>query len=140
MIKRLAALVAMTLTAGCVQLGISEVTPEEREAMRADALLADIRRGWSAAVQDAPFEGGQAISVVATEHGILRTYRLVPCRGGTAVCGGSANGPAGRVERTPDYVIVRGLYGRAFYLSPGGDGGIREAGHPDIFLAWDYAG
>ena len=95
----------------------------------------DAYRTYAAAFSEVPFSKG-AVSVVAPDHGDLRTYTLVPCRGGTRICAGSAHGPAGTLERTPDYMIVRGLYGRTFWLSPGGDGALVWPGHT-VPLAWN---
>jgi hypothetical protein len=129
----LAAFLALPLVAGCV------VTPEQEASMQWNALSADLNRAYAYSYQDFPFTNSATVSVIATEHGELRTYALAPCRGGTTVCAGSPNGRAGRVEQTLDHVIVTGLYGATFFLSPGGDGGLRRPGHPDVFLAWEYA-
>ncbi len=82
-----------------------------------------------------PFADGD-ISVIATEGGELRTYLLAPCQNGTRICSGSARGPAGGIERTPDYTIVTGLYGGTFWLSPGGDGALVRQGQT-VPLAWN---
>ena len=95
----------------------------------------DAYRTYAAAFSEAPFSNG-AISVVAPDHGDLRTYRLVPCQGGARICAGSEHGRAGQVEATADYIIVRGLYGRTFWLSPGGDGALVGNGHT-VPLAWN---
>lgn len=87
-------------------------------------------------VQDTPFDSGP-VSVVMTERGRLETYTLVPCRGGTHICGGDHNGPAGHLRRGLTADIVTGAYpGRTFHLSPGGDG-IIELGGRAAPLAWN---
>ncbi len=85
-------------------------------------------------IGEVPFANG-AMSIVATEHGTLRTYRLVPCHSGI-VCAGSERGRHGRLEQTEDYTVVRGLYGRTFWLSRGGDGVLQRGSH-GVTLAWD---
>jgi len=91
-------------------------------------------RSYENIVEERPFALG-VMSIVATERGKLRTFRLAPCHNGI-VCAGSERGRHGRVEMTEDYVIVRGLYGRTFYLSNGGDGYLERHGHA-VMLAWD---
>jgi hypothetical protein len=95
----------------------------------------DAYRAYAASFSEVPFSKG-AVSVVTTERGALATYTLVPCQGGAAICAGSAQGRAGQLERTPDYMIVRGLYGREFWLSPGGDGAMVGGGQT-VPLAWN---
>ena len=88
--------------------------------------------------QDAPFDNG-VTWVVTEEHGEIHTYAFAACRDGTAVCAGSAHGPAGHLDTEGDFAVVTGLYGgRTFLFSPGGDGYVRYRGdlHP---LAWDDA-
>ncbi len=94
-------------------------------------------RAIEASFEDQPFANGAAVSVVTAEREEMRTYNLVPCRGGTRICGGSAHGPAGTLTATPDHSVVRGAYrGRAFYLSPGGDGAVIVHG-TQAPLAWE---
>lgn len=83
---------------------------------------------------EAPFQRG-AMSIVASERGDMRSYRLVPCHNGI-VCAGSARGRHGHLEWQGDVLVVRGLYGRTFYLERGGDGRIERRGHSTP-LAWD---
>jgi hypothetical protein len=84
--------------------------------------------------RDLPFDTG-TVYVVANEHGDLHTYSLMPCRGGTQICGGS--GHVGTVQRTLDYYVVTGAYSdRTFFLSPGGDGYLTWRGM-DRDLAWN---
>ena len=93
-------------------------------------------RFWANAVQDQPFDTGP-VTIIASERGLLRSYTLVPCRGGDAVCGGSLNGPVAQVTVAPDFDIIAGAYpGRVFYLSPGGDG-IMKIGRQSIPVAWE---
>ena len=107
---------------------VSEPLPEW------SAVRAEVRRNYAYSFQDSPFAEGP-ISVVAPDHDEMRTYRLVPC--GTTICAGSERGTRGTLEVTPDYLIVRGLYGAEFWLSPGGDGGLLRAGRPGVSLAWE---
>ena len=135
-IRRLIVLLPALLLAGCAGWTVRPLTPAEEASLGWDALSADVRRAYAAEFQDIPFADG-AISVVAPDGHEMRTYRLVPCAAGRHVCAGSAHGPRGHVDVTLDYWIVRGLYGATFYLSPGGDGGLRRPGHPDTWLAWE---
>lgn len=91
-------------------------------------------RSYAASDSEMPFDFG-AMSIVTAEEGAMRGYTLVPC--GEAVCAGSADGPHGQVEMTPDYVIVSGVYGGTFWLSPGGDGALVRTGGDTVPLAWD---
>lgn len=101
-----------------------------------DNLSTDLRRASAAAFLDQPFEGG-TVHVVAEERGEMKTYILVPCRGGTHVCGETLRGRAGHSVVGPDYVQVTGAYpGRTFLLAPGGNGVLRRHG-VDSPLAWD---
>lgn len=123
-----AGLAAATVLAGCA--AAPGAAPPDF-----DTVERGVYRAFSNQFLEVPFSNGP-ISVIASDHGDLRTYRLVPCQGGTRICAGSAHGPAGRFERTPDYTIVRGLYNRVFWLSPGGDGALVGSGHT-VALAWD---
>lgn len=125
------AVATLTVLGGCTGLGLAPPASPGP----AEPLLASQRRAFDMTYSEAPFAGG-TLAVVATEDGTLGTYDLVPCRGGTAVCGGSAQGPAGRLARTTDYVVVDGLYGRRFWLGYGGDGYIERQGS-FVPLAWD---
>lgn len=131
------ALAAIVLTGGlaaCAELGIEPPPPGSLDWEQAEIAAA---RAYAAAQSETPFENGP-MSVIATEGGTLRSYLLVPCRGGAAICAGGLHGAAGRLEVTADYHIVRGLYGnRTFWLSPGGDGAIGYPGGQFVPLAWD---
>ena len=83
-----------------------------------------------------PFQNGP-MTVIATENGDLTSWTLVPCQGGAAICGGGLYGPAGTREVTADYTVIRGLYGRTFWLSPGGDGWVGRNVNAVVPLAWD---
>lgn len=132
----LTAALAATALSGCM----TTLTPEQEASLGWDALHADVRRAYAYSYQEIPFENG-AMSVVAHHHNRIETYRLVPCRNGTRICGGSAHGPAGRIaSHDLDYTVVTGLYGVTFFLSPGGDGGLRRAGHADAWLSWNSVG
>ena len=104
----------------------------------ADAILEGraltIHNAWERTFEEVPFARG-AMSVIATEGDKLRTFRLVPCHDGI-VCAGSERGRHGTVEVTDSFFIVRGLYGRTFWLSAGGDGALERHGRV-VPLAWD---
>lgn len=93
-----------------------------------------VHNAFERSFEEVPFARG-AMSVVATERGKLRTYRLVPCHDGI-ICAGSERGRHGTLEVTDSFYIVRGLYGRTFWLSAGGDGALERHGHV-VPLAWD---
>lgn len=122
------------MVAGCTDGPTAEALAEAG-AYDFATLEANTYRAYQQSYGAMPFAEG-TVWVVATEHGALRTYELVPCRNGTTVCQGSAHGRAGTVEETPDYTIVRGLYGATFWLSPGGDGALVRRGRA-VPLAWD---
>lgn len=129
--RRLAAILTLIALAGCA--GAPRVTQDD---LRYDTWRAEWRRTFQASYYEIPFEKG-AVSVVAEEHGALRTYILVPCRGGAAICGEMLHGRAGSLTRTPDYVAISGAYaGRVFYLQPGGTGVLRRGGVTSP-LAWE---
>lgn len=131
------ALAAIALTGGlaaCTEVGVSPPPPGSLDWDRA---VTAASRAYAASHSETPFENGP-MSVIATEDGSLSTFLLVPCRGGAAICAGGLTGPAGRLEVTADYHIVRGLYGnRTFWLSPGGDGAIGYGRGRFLPLAWD---
>ena len=79
-----------------------------------------------------PFDDGP-VSIVTAEHGEMRTYHLKPCRNGTRVCGNRA---AELVKEQHYYVVSGAYHGRAFYLSPGGDGWLKK-GDTITPLAWN---
>lgn len=83
---------------------------------------------------ETPFQRG-AMSIVATQRGDLRSFRLVPCHNGI-VCSGTERGRHGQVAMQDDVMVVRGLYGRTFYLEQGGDGRMVRHGQ-SVPLAWD---
>lgn len=99
-------------------------------------VVARTERAYAFAQQETPFENGP-MNVLATEDGQLRSYTLVPCRGGAAICAGGLHGAAGTLNVTPDYHVVQGLHGRTFWLSPGGDGWIGYRNGTHVPLAWD---
>lgn len=123
---------AMAGIAGCADHGLPP------EAMAHENIVRETSRAFADSYLHVPFAEGP-VAVVATEGGKLRTYRLVPCRSGTEVCAGSERGRVGALRVSPDYYIVTGLYGRTFFLSPGGDGWLR-VGQTDLPLAWDSEG
>jgi hypothetical protein len=119
-----------TVVAGC------DTLPMTTETMTYDAMVADVSRSFEANFAEKPFVNG-TIAIVARENGELRTYRLVPCQNGAAICMGSNRGPAAQLRVTADHYIVSGLYGnRTFFLRPGGGGTLRRGGI-DVPLAWN---
>ncbi len=129
--RTLAVLATLGL-AGCSGLG-SSVT---EESLTYDAWSTEVRRAFAASYLEQPFEDG-TVHVVAEERGEMKTYILVPCRGGSHVCGGSLRGRAGYLTQHPDFAVVTGAYaGRTFFLAPGGSGVLRRAG-VDTALAWE---
>lgn len=133
------AVAALAALAGCAEFGVAPASPAGEPVLdpplEASALATSYQREFEKVYTETPFANG-ALSVMATEGGELRGWTLAPCGGGTAICGGSAQGPAGRLVRTPDYVVVEGLYGRRFWLSYGGDGYVERNGTL-VPLAWD---
>jgi len=111
---------AVLLLGACAQ----QLPPAASVSPEFDRLITDT-------FQDTPFDTG-AITVLAEEHGELRSFRLRPC-GGNHICGARQ----GHVADAPAYWVVTGAYsGRTFYISPGGDGWIKRDGalHP---MAWN---
>ena len=106
--------------------------------------LGDSPRAIAAAATDAladrPFVDGQAVTVLVADPDPLRRIRsftLVPCQAGRAVCGGSATGRAGTLTLENGQYVVRGAYaGRDFYLDPNGDGFMGQGGVL-VPLAWN---
>jgi hypothetical protein len=129
MLRAAVAALALAGLAGCADLAVAP------EALEHENIVRETSRAFADTYLHIPFADG-AVSVIATEGGKLRTYRLVPCRNGTAICAGSERGRVGALRVSPDYHIVTGLYGRVFFLSPGGDGWLRR-GQSDLPLAWD---
>lgn len=120
-------------------LGACASAPEVgRDAQPAPGALVaaavTVHSAYDNAWAEMPFERG-AMSIVATERGDLRSFRLVPCHNGI-VCAGSARGRHGHVEMQGEVMVVSGLYGRTFYLERGGDGRIVRRG-VSTPLAWD---
>jgi len=121
------------LFAGLLLAGCAAV--EQPERLEIANLAVESERFLAEEFLAIPFAEGP-VSVVAAEHGRMRTYMLVPCQGGTRICAGGLRGPQGMLTLTPDYRVVTGLYGRTFYLSPGGNGAVYRNG---VYapLAWD---
>lgn len=134
----LAAGAAATMLSGCETMPavptIAQIEATLETNYTFEAIDRAAYRGFASTYSEMPFDFG-AMSIVAAEHGEINTYTLVRC--GEAVCGGSAHGPRGHVETTPDYVIVSGLYDRTFWLSPGGDGALVRSSGETVPLAWD---
>jgi hypothetical protein len=127
---RLAALAVLGLTTACAEWG--DTATWDWGLVERNALL-DYAQSYS----ETPFALG-AMDIVAVENDELKTFRLVPCRGGAQICADNLNGPAGTLQRTPEYWIVSGIYGgRSFYLSPGGDGAIYYGSNRAASLAWN---
>jgi hypothetical protein len=126
---------ALALTAAC-NVTNTDAPPQDERIFA----LSGFSRGYALAFSEYPFERG-TIDIVATEGGQLRSFRMVVCREGQAICAGGIHGPAGELTQEPDYWIVRGLFeGRTFYLSPGGDGAIYYGTERAAALAWNNAG
>ena len=125
------------LLGGCAAVGLP-ATPTESEPIQGPLdrvpSLGRLHVAVDEALTETPFENG-TLALVATEGGELKTWTLAPC-GTDAVCAGDAQGAVGRMSRTPDYVVVDGLYGRRFWLSWGGDGYVERDG-TYVPLAWD---
>jgi len=134
----MAACAAAISLAGCNELIEGFDTENPRQSVAQDFEYVDIEsaafRAYQTYNQEAPFAFGP-MSIVSAEHGEMHTYQLFPC--GDAVCGGSVHGPRGHVGATPNYVVVTGLYGRTFWLSPGGDGAVVRSDGTTNPLAWD---
>ena len=128
-----AALVATGLLTGCA--GMDSQTVGAAIPTYAEAELATYRFVQSGLAM--PFEGGQTVTAIAASDFGVDTFSLVPCRGGAAICAGSATGPAGTTRTTADYLIVSGLYGVELWLSPGGDGSVLYPGGTAVPLAWE---
>ena len=127
---RVLALVGLAALAGC------DMTMPDPASMTTDAFNAEVGRSAEAMFSETPFANG-AMSVVVVENRQMRTYRLVACANGTAICSGNANGRAGRLTITPDHYVVEGVYGnRTFFLRPGGGGTMRRGG-VDLPLVWN---
>lgn len=122
------------LLAGCATVQVVEADLSSG-AYEFESIELGAYRAYQTAFADTPFADG-AVTVIATERGGLRTFSLAPCQSGTHICAGSATGPSGDFEVTPDYTIVRGLYGATFWLSPGGDGALVRGG-TTVPLAWE---
>ena len=134
-IKVMTVSIGLALLAGCnaPDFAVPELTPDTlafaTASAEADRMVADSFR-------DIAFTEGR-VAVVAVEDGRMRTYWLVPCRDGAAICAGGPDGQAVDLTSNPDFRIVSGAYrGRDFYLSPGGDGMMisRDGRHQ---LAWE---
>ncbi len=123
---------AILAVAGCSEIGSSV----SEDSLGYDAWSTEVRRAVAAAYLEQPFADG-TVYVVAEERGEMKTYILVPCRGGTHICGETLRGRAGHLSQQPDFAVVTGAYsGRTFFLSPGGSGVLRRGG-VDTALAWD---
>lgn len=130
----IAAMILSGCAAGPDAQSLEQIETSLEANLSSEAIDRAAYRAFASAHSEMPFEFG-AMSVVAAEDGELHSYTLVRC--GDAVCAGSAHGPRGQVESTPDYVIVSGLYGRTFWLSPGGDGALTRSSGETVPLAWD---
>ncbi len=117
-------------------LGVGACATPEQTATEFDNQSAYVRNQYAEAIGGIPFQRG-TVSILATEHGELRTYSLTPCQGGVAVCAGGMNGRAGQLTRLRDYHVVSEAYrGRAFYLAVNGTGYLLVNGQ-FIPLAWE---
>ena len=132
------AILGVLLLGACTQevrSSFPPVRPVEPQELEFAALDQSYQRTFERSLTEAPFANG-ALAVIAPQGDQLDTYRLVPCQGGAAICGGGPAGPAGRLVRTPDWFVVQGLYGRTFWLSHGGDGYLERNGQL-VPLSWE---
>lgn len=138
MAMRAGAAAALLLLGACAQVGTAPPpTRAEVAAALAPAALAEgYNRAFERSFTEAPFEFGSLAVVTTEEDGDLATYNFFPCADGRAICAGSAQGPAGRLLRTPRYTVVEGLHQRVFWLSYGGDGWAERNG-TFVPLAWN---
>jgi hypothetical protein len=124
--------------AACAEIGAEPLpnvlrsTPVAPEDLELASVNASYQRAFERAYTEEPFAAG-AMAVIAEEAGELRTFDLVPCQGGQAICSGAS---AGQLWRSPDWWVVKGLHGRIFWLSYGGDGYLERNGTL-IPLAWN---
>ena len=130
--RRAGAMAGLLMLGACAQLGVEALPPADTSVTPEQLQFANIRaqtdRAFEQSFTETPFANG-ALSVVGPDGSAdLASYQLVPCRGGQAICGGSAQGPAGQLTRRPDWFVVTGLYGRTFWLSHGGDGYVQQGG------------
>jgi hypothetical protein len=131
-------ILGLLLLGACTQearSGFPPLRPVEPQELEFAALDAGFQRTFERSLTEAPFANGD-LAVIAAVGREVASYRLVPCQGGQAICGGGANGPAGQLVRTPDWFVVRGLYGQTFWLSYGGDGYLERGGQL-IPLVWE---
>lgn len=140
MFGRIATAAGLLLLGACTQFGGEPLPPMGADLTPETLEFRNLSRGYVRAFEQAfsraPFADG-AIAVTAPGGlGEIDTYRLVPCQGGAAICGGSESGRAGQLSRTPDWFVVTGLYGRTFWLSYGGDGYVERDGRY-VPLAWN---
>ena len=128
--RRAGAVAGLLMLGACAQLGGEPIPPLDTSVTTGDLQFTNVRAEYDRTLErsftETPFENG-ALAVVAPDGPAdLASYRLVPCRGGQAICAGSEGGPAGQIRRTPDWFVVTGLYGRTFWLSYGGDGYVQQ--------------
>jgi hypothetical protein len=115
---------------------LSACVEQTSEAVTARNLWAETRRDFAVATDDKPFANGN-VSVIAAEHGEMRTYLLARCGGGSQICAGGLRGHPGQLSQLEDYVVVSNAYsGRTFYLSAGGLGYLQTA-RGTVPLAWE---
>lgn len=124
--RMIGAALAVVVVAGCDDL--------REQDLPYDRLEARAYRAFSQSYAETPFANG-AMSVIAAEAGRLRSWRLVPCAT-NVVCADSVHGRRGTVTASADFVIVDGLYGRRFWLSPGGSAVIERNGI-EVIGAWN---
>ena len=132
------AILGLALLGACTQEARTDfppLRPLEPQELEFASLDRSYQRTFEQSMTEAPFSSG-ALAVVAAQGDEVESYRLVPCQGGAAICGGGSTGPAGRLVRTPDWFVVQGLYGRTFWLSYGGDGYLERNGQL-VPLAWE---
>lgn len=139
-LKAVSVLGVLLALGACARLGGEPLPPVNASLQPEQLEFSSVQQGYTRSFErsftETPFANG-ALSVLAPDPaGEIGTYTLVPCQGGTAICAGSASGPAGQLRQTPDWYVVTGLYGQIFWLSYGGDGYVQRGGRY-IPLAWN---
>lgn len=117
-------------------LALGACATTEQVAVEYDNQRVYLRDQYVEAIGATPFQRG-TVTVLATEHGKLRSYTLTPCQGGAAICAGGLNGRPGQLTRLRDFHVVANAYrDRVFYLGLYGEGSLKVAGQ-FIPLVWE---
>lgn len=120
------AALALVLATGASAQGLG-VDPAKFES----AVL-DLGTPFNMSSYEEPFANGP-LAILVPGGGKLETYSLSLCQDGQAVCAGNR---VGSVSREGGHTVVRGLFGRVFYLHKGGSGILERAGEQRV-LAWN---